>query len=603
MKKISRLLFYIMGMALAFSSCTKEDIEKVDHSWSAPGNWSPNVFTATSANSGSKTSMNDSYMMLWSEGDQINVTNSDQTITYSIRTINGTGGTATFSVPEGSQEILSGPYTATYPANFDGQTITLPERQIYNATNRLVNFPMYAQSNTRELQFHNMCGVLELTMVQNGIRVKEIIISTDEEISGTFNVGSVTENGEEIKCIKSDGAVDGQTSKRVILDCGSGVSISNSTKFYIYLPVASFTRRFDIEIVTTSGAYTLQKLNTTTPLEFNRNHVKKISFSGMTFRKPPEKSVRGLYSVSATQRVYFSHGNLFFRIDSRTRGGNFFTGYYYTYTGTWGFYEKQYGGWQYGAQFDEFEPSASGGTYNNYAQTDAVGNRLSYFSWGYNSNPTKYNSNTSSSTWAEWGSQTAISREVGTNWRTLTDEEWRYLMNTRTMAFGAPRYVRARLLGVDKLSDDDNPAHSGITINVRGLLLYPDRYPTNDQVNYPYYADNINNWTDIDAATWAKMESAGCVFLPGTGYRLETTIKAHGEGEDNMYGLYQSKSKYPSNSSYYDGFRPGIIYGLGDRTLSSYSDMIGHLANGCAHNVRLVIYEQDVPTETQSPVI
>lgn len=625
MKKALISFFCASLLVMVASSCQKEEMETTNHAWTAPGNWSKNTFSASFSSNNSKTSI-ENYDVKWNRYDQIHIANQNSAVDYSVTNISEDGNFATFSVPQGSTEIGAGPYVATYPHTFNGNTITLPQVQHYDAARGIVDFPMYAETtepDDRNLEFHNMCGVLELKLHSNlRTEIKQIFITTDQPITGNFNVGSIQEGTFNYKCVSSDGA-SSANHNAIMLNCvgpdGHGVNISNETSFYIYLPVATFGS-FNIEIVSYSGAtYTLKKRADSGNMTFERNRVKTITITNPTFKKAPELGGYGLYSVSANQRVYFAHGNLFYKlVCQHTYRGR-------TYNDTdayWGFYEKQYGGWQMGAQFDEFSPNSSG-TYSNYTQTNNIdryhSDRLSYFTWGYNSNySTTYNSqpdaNINATTnkpnidWVEWTGHITIkgAGEANQYWRTLTSTEWRYLLHTRTMFFGAPRFIHAKLVGVPKLYDDNNSQH-GETVTVKGLLLFPDRYPTDDRANHPYSLDDANHWMSISASDWEKMEKAGCVFLPATGYRMGVDIKAHGTTTD-MYGLYQTSSKLTSNDPYYNNrntHTAGLLWGV-SQTSTGYPDLIGDLSNSCAHNVRLVMDEshgQDVTDNIQYPII
>lgn len=609
MKKTLAAFFCASLLALAATSCQKEEMDEVNHAWTAPGNWSKNTFSASFSTDNSKTSIVN-YNVIWNQLDQIRIANSaGEAVNYSVRTIASNGTDATFSVPEGSTEITGDHFVATYPTSFNGSTITLPQVQHYDADKGIVDFPMYAESDSRNLQFHNLCGVLELTLQKANIRIKQIFITTDQPITGNFNIE--TEGG--YKCVKST-AASGNNNNSVLLDCGNGVLITNSTKFYIYLPVATFTSKFDIEIVTNGNAtYSLKKINNDA-MAFQRNRVKTISISNPTFKKAPDLGGYGLYTVNDSgNRVYFAHGNLFYKLECKHKRYSWSSTYITDSAAYWGFYEKQYGGWQKGAQFDEFVPT-SNGTYSNYAQTNNndqyKSDRLSYFTWGYNATYSiTYNSEPASqltgnpqpnNTWAEWCDNISIKGSTSRNWRTLSRDEWHYLINTRTMFFGAPRFVRVKLMGVDKLYDDNN--HTSATVNVKGLLLYPDRYPTDDPNNHPFFNDDPDSWRQINKDQWEKMEKAGCVFLPATGYRQGTAIKAIGR-TDNMFGLYQSSSI--ATGDYANEYTAGLLWGV-LATSASHPDLIGYLANNCAHNVRLVMdenYGQEETTSPQYPII
>lgn len=103
------------------------------------------------------------------------------------------------------------------------------------------------------------------------------------------------------------------------------------------------------------------------------------------------------------------------------------------------------------------------------------------------------------------------------DWRTLSKDEWVYVFNTRTVNGGT---------GAGKSYTLD------ATVGSReGVVLYPDNY-----TGAVYSGSN-----------WASFEAAGCVFLPGAGYRSEGTSMHAG-------GRYWSSTLYNSSFAYYVDF-------------------------------------------------
>ena len=131
---------------------------------------------------------------------------------------------------------------------------------------------------------------------------------------------------------------------------------------------------------------------------------------------------------------------------------------------------------------------------------------------------------------SDWGVFNAILNggDAVNQWRTLTQPEWAYLMNTRTNA--------QALRGV------------GTVNGIRGLILLPDDWSGDPIVTTSVYGkmvttDNSDkpaaiNWTDntFTSEQWAVMEAAGAVFLPAAGtldpsnnsvgYNNESDVKA-----------------------------------------------------------------------------
>ena len=118
----------------------------------------------------------------------------------------------------------------------------------------------------------------------------------------------------------------------------------------------------------------------------------------------------------------------------------------------------------------------------------------------------------------DWGVYNAISNggnQAG-QWRTLTYDEWSYLIYDRAQA--------SRLMGQGRVN------------NVNGLILLPDGWETPSSVKFTYdpgnYSTNVYSQDE-----WAVMQSYGAVFLPAAGYRYGTDVSNVGST-----GYYWSSS-------------------------------------------------------------
>ncbi|MBR4804348.1 MAG: hypothetical protein IK032_06885 [Bacteroidales bacterium] len=285
------------------------------------------------------------------------------------------------------------------------------------------------------------------------------------------------------------------------------------------------------------------------------------------------------FSVSANTRIMFSPGNLQW---SATNGG--YTATNHTVTGggtaagTWRFAPNQWdtigagnsnisssnscwidlfgwgtSGWDNGNYF-----------YQPYSSSDSTSSPYtSYIGYGYGpTNGTSYGSSlVGSYSRADWGvynaiynPKTSITDAPGT-WRTLTKDEWVYLLNTRSTKSGR-RYAKATVNGVP------------------GLIILPDNWNT---ATYTLNSTNINNaaYTTnvINLATWTILENAGCIFLPAAGHRIGTSPNDVGS-----IGSYWSVSSYVSI---------GYAYGLGFNSSGLDPDTWGFQRYG-GNSVRLV---------------
>jgi hypothetical protein len=223
----------------------------------------------------------------------------------------------------------------------------------------------------------------------------------------------------------------------------------------------------------------------------------------------------GKFSVSDTKKVYFSKGNL----------------QYTKSTGIWSFMDHQYStvettsqaiGTDYASQdvVSLFGWGTSGwNNGNTYYQPYNTSKISSSYGYGYGpKNETTYTYDlTGTYANADWGLYNAISNGGNTagTWRTLTKDEWTYLLTTRTASTvngtADARYAKAYLFGT-----------------THGVIIFPDIYTHPAGVTAPtgINATNSTSWNgnQYNATDWAKMEAAGCVFLPAAGRRDGTNI-------------------------------------------------------------------------------
>lgn len=226
--------------------------------------------------------------------------------------------------------------------------------------------------------------------------------------------------------------------------------------------------------------------------------------------------IQAAFSVSDSKQVYFSQGNL----------------QYQASTNTWRFAEHQYD--MIGSDNSNISSSCSGwidlfgwGTSgwnsgaNAYQPYSTSKNPRDYYpGGGYTNNLTGTYAN------ADWGVYNKISNggnQAGL-WRTLTKDEWQYLISGRAQA--------SRLMGQGRVD------------NVNGLILLPDGWETPSSVKFTY--DPVNYSTNVYSLDeWTVMESYGAVFLPAAGYRDGADV--YSVGSD---GYYWSSSAYDDNYAY-----------------------------------------------------
>ena len=250
--------------------------------------------------------------------------------------------------------------------------------------------------------------------------------------------------------------------------------------------------------------------------------VINTSSGGGSSASVPEGALPGAFSVSATEKVYFSKGNL------QLVGAN-----------TWKFADHQ---WDY------FGASQS----NNHRDL---------FGWGTKDNPNNTNTTNANYSWNEWGENTDLVSALGADWRTLTFDQWYYLLNQRTTCgtvFGTSgaSYTQA-IINTDGTS-------------VKGMILFPDGVNiASNEVATTSSVNHAHEWiyaTQCTIAQWAALESKGCVFLPSAGCRLNGTTVMY-VGDD---GHYWSSSPEGSNKAYNLFFQDGnAAFTYSDRSMGN----------------------------------
>ncbi len=267
------------------------------------------------------------------------------------------------------------------------------------------------------------------------------------------------------------------------------------------------------------------------------------SFTTLAPPQVPTGAINGLFSVSVTQQVYFSQGNLQYQASTNT--WRFATNQYDFIGNGNNNVSPTYNGW-----IDLFGWGTSG--YNHgavcYQPWSTSTTNSDYYAYGL------YNLNLFDITGqADWG-YNPINNGGNQNdqWRTLGENEWRYIFFTRTTPSGI-RFAKSTVN------------------NVKGVILLPDNWSSS------YYTLNNSNQNNasfnsniLSVTQWNTIEQHGAVFLPAAGGRDGTVYGWEDQG-------------YYWTASYCDG--------LSDQawsvTFNGYTSC-GSLPRSSASSVRLV---------------
>ena len=213
---------------------------------------------------------------------------------------------------------------------------------------------------------------------------------------------------------------------------------------------------------------------------------------------PPSQSEEMSFSVSESKQVCFSKGNL----------------QYHPANNEWRFAESQL----------DYIGDANiniSATYNGWL--DLFGWSTSATNFGVS---TSTNDNDYSGDFVDWGTN-QIGSDAPNTWRTLSNDEWDYLLNTRTNADA--------LRGVAQVN------------GVNGLVFLPDSWTCPEGITFK--SGFSSEWSVTEygqnqtftAEQWSLLESAGAIFLPAAGRRYGSDVR-YVQGHGNYWSATEDDS-------------------------------------------------------------
>jgi hypothetical protein len=246
---------------------------------------------------------------------------------------------------------------------------------------------------------------------------------------------------------------------------------------------------------------------------FSDGTVAKVDSISMMAPSYDETPGIGTFSVGANKQVSFSKGNL----------------QYTQSTNTWSFAENQ---WDYiGTDNVTGGSVSSDPTYGDSKEGTALADKVDLFGWGTGDAPTKSSTSDSDySTFVDWGTN-KIGNDAPNTWRTLTRDEWEYLLNNRPNA--------SSLKGIAQVN------------GVSGLILLPDNWTCPAGVTFKlgfhssYGVEYYAAYQTFTADQWSKLEAAGAVFFPAAGFRNGSNVYYVQGG-----GRYWSATEFGSDYAY-----------------------------------------------------
>ena len=263
--------------------------------------------------------------------------------------------------------------------------------------------------------------------------------------------------------------------------------------------------------------------------------VDSISLVGPDEDEDPNPSQGiGVFSVAEDKQVTFSPSNL----------------QYTQSTDTWSFAYVQ---WDYiGVDNVTGGEVTSDPKYGYDEQIgSALGDMIDLFGWSGSTGSAKFgvststNENNYSGSFVDWGTN-QIGAGAPNTWRTLTYDEWEYLLNNRARAHSRK--------GVAQVN------------GVNGLILLPDDWKCPEGIIFKsgfssdYSVEAYGQYQTFTPDQWSKLETAGAVFLPASGSRYSSVVSdvrrtgyywSATEIDSDPYCLYI----YPDEVDFADEFR------------------------------------------------
>lgn len=274
---MKRVLFLFASIitVIGITSCKKVDEPSVP----SEGKKVPVVFSATSSDSGAKTSLS-GFQVVWSADDQIKVF-TDNSKGGDVLTIKAGGAGKSSADFEGEiSETAEAPYYASYPATVtmvgDKMQYTIPESQQYVAggfdTNTVPALAYSAQE--KKLAFQTMCGLLKFHLTCS----EETAITTMDlkatSIAGVYQVSRSNPAGGSVTTVSSSNSIIISNAKGMTLtpqgvDVYFAVAPGTYTDLSLNITIAGKTKQDP------GKQFTLQKYST--PVTIERNQMKSTS--------------------------------------------------------------------------------------------------------------------------------------------------------------------------------------------------------------------------------------------------------------------------------------------------------------------------------------
>lgn len=348
-------------------------------------------------------------------------------------------------------------------------------------------------------------GLMKMSTKTPGNLEDGFVMSADNALVGLQLMG----DGAKVSKIEFTNCANSNT---YALLCPEIELTDESVLFYIVVPAGEWAQGFKVTVYDASGE----------PIKDFTKKSSSTFAAGKAIVMPvqPVYQKISVFSVSATQKVTFSPGNL----------------QYHPKNKEWRFALNQL--------------SYIGETHGDILNYDGW---IDLFGWSGSTGSAKFgvsssqNKNDYAGEFVDWG-KNQIGSDAPDTWRTLTNKEWKYLLTERTNANA--------LKGVACVN------------GINGLIVLPDEWECPDGITFksglstitPVDENTYGEHQPINANQWAEMEQAGALFLPAAGAYVKLTAASPDIVYQSDFGQYCSSSVGVDDFVYGMYYHPGTLF-------------------------------------------
>ncbi len=191
-------------------------------------------------------------------------------------------------------------------------TVNLSETLKPSVTQPMRVLPMIGNNDGADnFAFHSATGILKVTVQGLDYRVDKVqLYSSGQQLSGTFEIDSVTENEKSIECYKIGTGTTTTLSLQYV-----GRTNETSLNYYFPVPVGTLNAGFEIRVLDVHGTI-LKTAVYPSAVPITRNHISTIT-------KPIVLSLEAAPDASALAGLYYgnaSHNITLAASDNALRG-------------------------------------------------------------------------------------------------------------------------------------------------------------------------------------------------------------------------------------------------------------------------------------------